>query len=207
MSSFTGTVPATYDQNLGPMFFEPYARDLADRLTIPRGGSVLEIAAGTGIVTKHLRGRLPSDARLVVTDLNDAMLEIARGKLAADDRLEWRTADAGVLPFAEATFDVAVCQFGLMFFPDKRAALGEMHRVLKPSGTWLFNVWGSLADNPIASLAHEVIASFFPTDPPQFYTIPFGLHDEQQLRQMLEDAGFSNVTLRHRRSRWPERVT
>jgi SAM-dependent methyltransferase len=193
-ASFTGSIPAHYDRCLGPMLFEPYAKDLVERLTMPPGGSVLEIAAGTGIVTRHLRQRLPSDARLVVTDLNAAMLDVAREKIPADDRIEWQTVDAAALPFADSSFAVVVCQFGVMFFPDKPGALREIHRVLEPSGKLLFNVWGSLGDNPIGNLAHEVIASFFPTEPPQFYTVPFGLHDETQIRQMLGEAGFPIVT-------------
>ena len=190
---FTGSIPAIYDRGLGPMFFEPYAVDLAKRVTTASTAAILEIAAGTGIVTKHLYETLPSDARLVVTDLNDAMLEIARQKIPADQRIEWRAADAGALPFADGSFDTVVCQFGLMFFPDKPAALREIHRVLKPSGTLLFNVWGKLDDNPIAAAAHQVVTSFFHTDPPRFYTVPFGLHDEQLVRGMLTDCGFSHV--------------
>lgn len=193
-ASFTGSIPNIYDRNLGPMFFEPYAIDLAKRVSVGSNAAMLEIAAGTGIVTKHLYATLPSDARLVVTDLNDAMLDIARQKVPADQRIDWRTADAGALPFADGSFDAVLCQFGLMFFPDKPAALREMHRVLKPSGTLLFNVWGSLADNPIGGLAHQTVTAFFPIDPPKFYTVPFGLHDEALLKGMLSDAGFSNVT-------------
>lgn len=192
-ASFTGSIPEHYDQNLGPLFFEPYAKDLAKRLRLGRAAAVLEIAAGTGIVTAHLRDRLSPDARLVVTDLNPAMLDVARQKIPADDRLEWRPADAGALPFADGSFDAVVCQFGLMFFPDKPAALREIRRVLKPSGTVLFNVWGSLDDNPIGLAAHQVVLSFFLTDPPMFFTVPWGLHDEQLIRQLLKNAGYAHV--------------
>ncbi len=192
--AFSGMNPAIYDRQLGPMFFEPYARDLVRRLTVGASAAVLEIAAGTGIVTEHLRETLPTGVRLVVTDLNEAMLDLARQKIGPDSRIEWQKADACALPFADGSFDAVVCQFGLMFFPDKPAALRETHRVLKSSGMLLLNVWGSLADNPIASVAHEVAASFFPTDPPKFYTIPFGLHDEALLTRMMSEAGFSNVS-------------
>jgi len=130
-------------------------------LRVPRAASVLEVAAGTGILTRPLLEVLPEDARLVVTDLNEPMLDYAKQKIATDARLDWRQADGSALPFPDHMFDALVCQYGLMFFPDKVRALGEARRVLKPYGTLLFNVWGSLADNPIARLAHEVIGPLY----------------------------------------------
>ncbi|MGH9175076.1 MAG: class I SAM-dependent methyltransferase [Vicinamibacterales bacterium] len=132
-ASFTRSIPAVYDQDLGPMFFEPYARDLAGRVTVGEDASVLEVAAGTGIVTRHLHEALPSTTRLVVTDLNEAMLDLARRKIPVNPRIQWRAADAAALPFGDGSFDAAVCRFGLMFFPDKPAALRELHRVLNPT--------------------------------------------------------------------------
>lgn len=153
---------------------------------------MLEIAAGTGLVTKHLLVRLPTDARLIATDLNEAMIEVGKTKIAPDPRLEWKIADAGALPFPDQMFDAAVCQFGLMFFPDKVGALREARRVLKPRGSLILNVWGSLAENPIGRIAHETIGSFFPLDPPQFYITPFGL-DHGAVERTFE-AGFDAVT-------------
>jgi ubiquinone/menaquinone biosynthesis C-methylase UbiE len=192
-TSFTGMDPAAYHTGLGPMFFEPYAADLARRLTAGSQASILETAAGTGIVTRNLLRVLPSDARLLATDLNENMLALARQNVPADSRLEWRTVDAMSLPFGDEAFDAVVCQFGLMFFPDKPAALREARRVLKPSGTLLFNTWDSLSDNPIPRIAHETVASFFQTDPPQFYTIPFGLYDRELIERLVLEAGFGAV--------------
>ena len=192
-ASLGGSVPGIYDSALGPMFFEPYARDLVKRLKVGNGESVLEIAAGTGIVTKHLLERLPSSARLVATDLNEAMLEVGKQNVRDDRRLQWQTADAQSLPFADHSFDAIVCQFGLMFFPDKAGALREMRRVLKPGGRLVLNTWAALRDNPIAQRAHDTIASFFRSDPPPFYTIPFGLHDADAVKRLLGDAGFTDV--------------
>ena len=190
-ASFTGMVPSQYDQGLGPMFFEPYARDLAGRLHAESRASVLETAAGTGIVTRHLLKRLPSDARLVVTDLNEGMLQIARDRIS-DQRVTWQTADACSLPFNDGQFDAVVCQFGIMFFPDKPGAMREARRVLRPGGQFLFNVWDSLAVNPIAQAAHETARSFYHTNPPTFYTVPFGFYDRALIEKMLTDAGFAN---------------
>jgi SAM-dependent methyltransferase len=193
-ATFVGSIPATYDEALGPMFFEPYAADLAQRLELPAGATVVEVAAGTGIVTRRLLGVLPKDGRLIATDISDAMLAFASSRTIADRRLEWRTADATTLPFDDASVDAIVCQFGIMFFPDKRAALREAHRVLKPSGTLLFNVWGSLSDNPIARIVHETVQTFFHLDPPQFYTIPFGMYEPAIVLGLLREAGSAAPT-------------
>jgi ubiquinone/menaquinone biosynthesis C-methylase UbiE len=194
VDSFSGSVPNSYDQGLGPMLFEPYARNLVGRARMGRGVSVLEVSAGTGIATRELLRALPSDARLTVTDLNEAMLAVAKPRLADDSRVDCRTADATALPFGEAEFDLVLNQFGLMFPADKVAVLREARRVLKPAGTFLFNVWGSFADNPIGRLANEVIDSFFPQDAPRFYETPFGLHDRGLVERMARQAGFENVT-------------
>jgi SAM-dependent methyltransferase len=110
-----------------------------------------------------------------------------------DRRVEWRTADALALPFGNGTFDAVVCQFGFMFFPDKAAAAREMKRVLKGGGQLLLSTWGSLADNPVAGLAFEVIASFYHTNPPRFLETPFGSYDPQPILAWLTAAGFSDV--------------
>jgi len=130
--TFGGSTPQNYHEGLGPMFFEPYARDIAARLTLPRGARVLEIAAGTGIVTRQLLARLPDDGTLLATDAGEPMLAQGQGSVAPDSRLDWMVADACALPFGDAEFDAIVCQFGLMFFPDKLGALRHMRRVLKP---------------------------------------------------------------------------
>ncbi len=192
---FAGSIPENYDRYIGPVLFEPYARDLARRLEAQKGSRVLEVACGTGIVTRHLRERLPAHARFVATDLNPPMLDYARRKLAGVGGIDWQPADACVLPFPEASFDVLVCQFGLMFVPDKPAALKEARRVLAKGGTFLLSVWDSLERNVFARLAHETIASFFPEDPPTFYQVPFSLHRTDHLKELLAGAGFADVRI------------
>jgi ubiquinone/menaquinone biosynthesis C-methylase UbiE len=193
VDSFGGSVPSSYDRGLGPMFFEPYARDLAGRARLRSGAAVLEVSAGTGIATRELLKAMPPDARLTVTDLNEAMLAIAQPRIAGDSRVSWRAADAAALPFGDGEFDLVLNQFGLMFPIDKVAVLREARRVLKPAGTFLFNVWGSFADNPIGRLANEVIVSFFSQDLPRFYETPFGLHDRGLVERMAREAGFENL--------------
>jgi SAM-dependent methyltransferase len=191
---FVGSIPEEYDRCLGPMLFEPYAADLVSRLPRLTRGRVLEVACGTGIVTRRLRAALPADVTVVATDLNEPMLAYARAARRLEAGVEWRQADAQALPFPDARFDAVVCQFGLMFVPDKVAALREARRVLRPGGTLAFNVWATFAENPLGRIGDTVIGGFFPTDPPTFYRVPFGLDDEPGLRRMLAGAGFEVAT-------------
>ena len=192
---FAGSIPGHYDRYLGPSFFEPFADDMAGRLDPARHRNVLEIACGTGIVTRHLWDRLSPELNLVATDLNPAMLAVAQTKFAQGENVVWREVDATALPFPDASFDAAVCQFGVMFFPDKEAAMRETHRVLNPGGLFLFNVWDSLDQNPVARLAHETVASFFEEDPPTFYQTPFGFYDAAVILRLLQTAGFDEIEI------------
>ncbi len=191
--SFTGTIPETYDRHLGPVVFEPYARDLASRLQMKDGMRVLETACGTGIVTRRILERLPASGRLVATDLSQAMLDHAREALGSDARVEWRTADAQALPFADNSFDAVAMQFGIMFVPDKPLALREAHRVLKQGGRLVHNAWDSFAKNAFARITHEVLAGAFPDDPPTFYLTPFADHDPAEHERRARNAGFREV--------------
>lgn len=191
-TAFVGSIPENYDRYLGPCLFEPYALDIVQRIQVSEGASVLEIACGTGIVTRHLRDSLPKSARLVASDLNEAMLAYAAAKFVPDDAVELKQADATALPFADASFDAVVCQFGLMFFPDKVAALREVHRVLVPGGSFVFNVWDAIEKNELALIAHETVSNFFEHDPPTFYQVPFGLYEQELVKDLLENAGFKD---------------
>jgi SAM-dependent methyltransferase len=190
--AYAGMIPRAYHNGLGPMFFEPYAREVAHRLALCPGARVLETAAGTGIVTRHLLARLPPDGQLVASDIEAAMLSIAQAATPPDQRVQWRIVDACALPFEENSFDAMVCQFALMFFPDQVSALREARRVVKPGQAIVMSVWGSLAENPIAQIAHETVTSFFPATPPRFYERPFGL-SEARVFDLFVKAGFDSV--------------
>ncbi len=192
---FAGSIPTLYDRYLGPLIFEFYASDLARRLSGLDAGGVLEIAAGTGIVTSALLKALPPAVSLVATDLNQGMLDVARLKDTAN-RVSWQQADAQALPFPDAAFDAVVCQFGVMFFPDKPKAFREARRVLKKGGRYLFNVWDRIANNEVADLASSAVAELFPNDPPQFMArTPYGHHDREAIAAAVREAGFGDVAV------------
>src|SRR5260370_41657792 len=128
---FSGSIPSIYDSYLGPLIFEPYAEDLADRLPALNAERVLETAAGTGIVTRALLRSLPASVSVVATDLNQPMLDRA-AELLSSSRVSWQKADAQALPFPDGAFDAVVCLFGEMFFPDKQNAYLEALRGLTP---------------------------------------------------------------------------
>jgi len=198
---FTGSIPEIYQRYLVPLIFDPYAQDIAERVRTIGATDVLEIAAGTGVATRAIAKVLPPAARFLVTDLNQAMLDMARASLKDDPRLEWRQADALALPFADESFDAVVCQFGAMFFPDKRRGFKEALRVLKPSGVFLFNVWDSIEENEFADVVTRALADLYPERPPKFLPrTPHGYRDEIIIRDTLLEAGFRMVevdTLAH----------
>lgn len=194
-AAFVGSIPETYDQGLGPMIFVDYAEATAKRAAALNPASVLEIAAGTGIVTRSLRDRLPAGAHLTATDLNPPMLDVAREKFRDGEKVEFRTADAMALPFGDGSFDLAVCQFGVMFYPDKDKSHREVLRVLKPGGHYLMSVWDSHRYNPFARIAQAVVERTLPKDPPQFYRVPMSCHQIDPLKEALIEAGFSEINV------------
>ena len=188
---FAGSIPKLYNDYLVPLIFEPYAADLASRLASRSVSSVLEMAAGTGVVTRKLATALPKNVSLVATDLNQAMLDLA-SSVGTARPVEWRQADAMQLPFDDATFDAVVCQFGVMFFPDKAKAFSEARRVLKPGGVFVFNAWDRIEENEFTEAVSAALASFFPADPPRFLArTPHGYHDRAAMARDLESGGFA----------------
>jgi ubiquinone/menaquinone biosynthesis C-methylase UbiE len=193
-SQFTGSIPEFYDRGLGPFVFAGFSADLARRASTLQTGRVLELAAGTGILTRGLRDTLPPAVQIVATDLNPPMLAVAKTKFEAEESVSFEPADACALPFADQSFDLMVCQFGVMFFPDKDVSFCEAMRVLKPGGRYLFNVWDAFVHNPFARIAHETIGSFFEADPPVFYKTPFGYSEIAPVTAALAGAGFTAIT-------------
>jgi SAM-dependent methyltransferase len=185
-----------YERHLGPVLFEPYAIDLARGVaTDCLAGSVLEMACGTGILTKQLRTRLNPLVSLTATDINPGMLAYAQCKLAGVEGIVWRQADIADLPFPDAAFDVAVCQFGLMFVRDKDHAFQEMRRVLVKHGVLAFSVWDCMERNPYSVAVHDTVAEFFPDNPPQFFKAPFSCADVTGLQRLLATHRFDQFTI------------
>lgn len=182
-TAFIGQVPVIYDRYLVPMLFQPYAEDLVGRLQPAATGAVLEIAAGTGVVT-----RLLADiARTVVaTDLNAAMLQVAAERVTTGN-VTFQPADAQHLPFDDGSFDTVVCQFGVMFVPDKARMYADLNRVLRPGGQLLFSVWDRIEANPVPYTVSEAAATRFPDDPPQFMRrVPHGYYDTDAIVASLD---------------------
>ncbi|ESZ50677.1 class I SAM-dependent methyltransferase [Mesorhizobium sp. RSR565B] len=193
---FAGSIPENYDRYMVPLIFEPFAVDLARRAASLSPGAVLEVAAGTGVVTRALAPKLSPGASYVVTDLNQPMLDYAASRQAPDSRIQWRQADALALPFEDAAFDLVCCQFGAMFFPDRAAGYREAKRVLKTGGHFLFNVWDRIEENVFANDVTNALAEIFPNDPPRFLArTPHGYNDTALIRGELEAAGFSRVVI------------
>lgn len=190
--NFSADIAESYDRYLGPMYFDSYARDIADRLKPLEPASILETAAGTGILTGHVRAALGSDVSIVVTDLKEEMLSLARRKFGDTRNTEFAALDACELPYPDESFDAVVCQFGLMFFPDKIQALREARRTLKPGGALITNVWDSVEHNDLVRVMTDAIVDIYPHIAGKINLSPFEWHDVAEIARTFEAAGFTD---------------
>lgn len=189
---FAGSIPHLYETYLVPLIFAPYAADLVQRIAERPLAHVLEIAAGTGVVTRRLAAMLPASVSIVATDLNQPMLDLA-STIGTTRPVAWRQADAMHLPFPDESFDAVVCQFGVMFFPDKTQTFREARRVLRPGGIFLFNVWDRIEDNEFADTVTGALGMLFPHDPPRFLArTPHGYYDHAIIERDLVQGGFTS---------------
>jgi ubiquinone/menaquinone biosynthesis C-methylase UbiE len=194
-AEFTGSIPENYDKYLGPLIFEGYSIDIANRIQASVADKVLEIAAGTGLATHHIRKAIPTETEFVVTDLNEPMLEMAKEKVSSLKNTTFQIVDGQNLEFADQSFDRIVCQFGIMFFPDKQRGVNEAFRVLKPEGQYLFSVWDSFEHNPLIKLVADTLIELFPKDPPSFLDVPLGYYKIDEIKRILELAGFGEIEI------------
>lgn len=192
---FTAGIAETYEKYLAPVFFISTSKDLVTH--IPGSPEkILELAAGTGQVTRILVERYP-DAKIFATDLNPGMLDVAK-RIVTGKNVSWDIVNAEEIPYSSDEFDAIICQFGIMFFPDKPKALGEAYRVLKPGGTITFNTWDKMENNNICYIADNVVKDVFVNDPPPFYHIPFSMYDTEEITSMMQNAGFKNIKIENR---------
>lgn len=189
---FSGSIPANYERYMVPLLFLPYAELLAERARAMQPKRILETAAGTGVVTNALARVLP-EAKIVATDLNQPMLDVAAERLSSP-AVRFREADALDLPFEPESFDLVVCQFGIMFYPDKVRGNTEARRVLCEGGHYLLAVWDAIERNPLSNLAHQIMQRRFPDNPPMFMKRgPFSYYEPEWIERDLMAAGFASV--------------
>lgn len=190
---FSGSIPGLYETYLVPLIFEHYAVDLKARIEAMNVSNILEVAAGTGVVTRALATLANDRLSIVATDLNPAMLKEAES-IGTARPVRWQQADAMHLPFADGEFDAVVCQFGAMFFPDKAKAYAEVRRVLRPGGVFVFNVWDRIGENEFANVVTAALEGIFPDDPPRFLArTPHGYHDRSAIERDLTGGGFASA--------------
>ena len=194
---FTGKDAEYYDQLLGPILFEPYGRYLASQIDISGVESALEIAAGTGRVTRQIRKVLPPSVRFVATDISNDMLSIARHELN-NNGINFKVEDAQDLSFPDNSFDLVICQFGMMFLPDRNKGFSEIYRVLKPGGKFMCFTWDDTRNMPFFELYINdlVVPNFADEDTTRFFT-PFSMYEPQSLQKYFSDAGFKDVQVVH----------
>ena len=193
-AAFAGSIPAIYDRYLGPWLFDDYAREVAARARALSPSRILETAAGTGIVTEQLARELPT-AEIVATDLNQAMLDVAAQRIASVN-IRYQAADAQDLPFEDSSFDLVVCQFGVMFYPDKVKGNAEARRVLRDGGRYIAIIWDTMDRNPVPQAIERAVGRLFPDDPPTFASrTPWGYGDTSRIEGDLRAAGFEDILI------------
>jgi len=189
---FTGSIPKHYDKYQGPMFFEAYAIEIANRIDPSNIQTVLELSCGTGRVTNHIRKKLLPPSRFIASDLSPDMLEVAKEKLK-DLKIEWQIIDFTQIPFTNNSLDSVVCSFGYMFAENKSRAFQESLRVLRPGGTLLFSTWDKLEFNEASYVLRKEVKKYFGDSLPDTYQLPFSMNDPEVIRELLLRAGFSKV--------------
>lgn len=188
---FKHSTPELYDRYMGPLLFEPYAKYVAELVAWLHPNRILETAAGTGIVTRAVSEVVP-EATIVATEINPSVVQFAAQRVRLDN-VTFEPADAQDLPFDDASFDLVLCLFGIMFFPDKVRANAEARRVLRPGGRYIVVTFNGLDLNPVPKVAGEAVATLFPEDPRYMERGPFSYTDAARVEEDLQAAGFDDV--------------
>ena len=192
--NFSGSIPEHYEQYLGPMFIEPYAIEIANRINGSLVQFALEIGCGTGRVTRHLRTIIPPASKLVASDISEDMLSVAKEKLK-DLEIDWQIIDAQQLPFDNNCMDLVVCSFGYMFVPDISKGFAEAYRVLKPGGMLIFSTWDKMELNGASDTYRKIVKKLLGDSLPDLYKLPFSMNDQTAIKRMLKETGFSKIAI------------
>jgi len=191
----SGVNPAeNYERFFVPAIGAPLAAELIEIAGLRAGERVLDVACGTGVVTRLAAKRVGADGKVAGLDLNPGMLAVARSVTPSNMPVQWYEASAESLPLPDGSFDVVLCQLGLQFVPDKTVALEEMRRVLRPGGRVIMNVPG-----PVGSLfvvADEAFARHLGQEAAGFLRMVFSLNDTREIEKLIRGAGFRDVDVR-----------
>jgi ubiquinone/menaquinone biosynthesis C-methylase UbiE len=183
----------SYERFMVPSLFRPWASYLIELANPQPGERVLDIACGTGIVARNVVSLVGSKGIVMGLDANPDMIGMARAMAEREHlSIDWHTGSAEQLPFADENFDLILCQFGLMFFTDRHAALKQMHRVLKTGGRVILSVWQAIDRHPFYQTIHEVTQRHLGKSSVQAV---FSLGDVDELRKLLTDSGFRHITI------------
>jgi ubiquinone/menaquinone biosynthesis C-methylase UbiE len=193
----SGNAAEVYERQLVPVMLAPWAPKLIDLAEVQPGMHVLDVACGTGVVTRLAAERVGSTGRVVGLDINTAMLSVARqlGPIGGAT-VEWLEASALEIPLPDSSFDVVFCQHGLQQFPDRPTALREMRRVLVPSGRLALCVWSRIQGSPGMAALAEALERHVGAETGANRRAPFTLGDPVQLRALVGDAGFRDIDVR-----------
>ena len=186
-----------YQSVLVPVIFEPWARHLIERAQPKVGEHILDLACGTGVVTRELSKLAPSPGLLVGVDHSVEMLDVARS-LSVESGIEvkWIQADAGKLPFSDESFDLAFCQQALQFFPDRYGAVCELRRVLKPEGRAVFCIQREISVNPMLEAQAAALDNHIGEAAGDAVRSICSLSNGAEVRQLFEKAGFRHVEVK-----------
>jgi ubiquinone/menaquinone biosynthesis C-methylase UbiE len=193
-NAVSGDSAAHYDQFFGPLYFEPYAIEVAERIDPSSISIALEIAAGTGRVTRHIRERIKPTAKLIASDISEDMLSEAKKKLSHLS-IEWQTIDAQELPLSDNSIDLVVCCFGYMFVPDKPKAFTEAHRVLRPGGLLLFTTWDRGEKNIPSYITRTIANEYLEKPLSASDNLATSMSEEADIRPLIENAGFTKISI------------
>lgn len=194
--SYGGTPAETYQRFFVPSIGAPVADDLIGAAGLQPGERVLDVACGTGVVTRRAADRVGAGGAVAGLDVNPGMLAVARAQTPPDIAIEWHEASAESMPLPDEAFDVVLCQMGLQFIPDKQAALREMRRVLAAGGRVLITVPGPRP--PLFAIMKDALANHIDPEVAAFADLVFSMHDTHELAELLRNAGFRDVDVQAR---------